>query len=59
MNLKNNFPCICGHSKRDHLYQTGICNFSNIALRGNLICKCLKFKPNNLRYLEQKSQEVR
>lgn len=65
MNLKKiplTFPCHCGHSKKMHIdmgseeYE-GWCNGMN--KRDKWFCGCEDYKPDNLKFLEQRFKEKR
>lgn len=61
MNNPNNFPCLCGHGENLHsgygrlyfpycesCFRKNMYNFRNT---------CLKYKPDNLKYLERVYEE--
>jgi hypothetical protein len=52
----DSYPCICGHNYYTHQAKYG--NFYGIC-KLFLWCNCRKFKPDNLRYLEQKAEETK
>jgi len=57
--VKNNFPCICGHSKMEHYsYSRNDVFISLICCSTKGLCECLDFKTDNLRYLEQLSEKT-
>jgi hypothetical protein len=50
--VKIDYPCICGHSKINHNY---IVTYPNRQIWcGVSWCECYGFKPDNLKYLENK-----
>lgn len=50
----NNFPCVCAHSRINHL--TKIYTDRTISISCAVIgCPCNDFVPDNLRFLEKKS----
>lgn len=54
--LDNNYPCECGHEKKVHWYLGGACSSVTLPFAKELRkeCLCMKFIPDNLRYLEKK-----
>jgi len=55
--VKVNFPCRCGHSKMEHYsYSRNDVFISLICCSTKGLCECLDFKTDNLRYLEQLSE---
>lgn len=58
--LKNNAPCICGHSNINHMAQQFYLKAgTTIDTRracGVLYCECIEFKMDNLKYLEREDE---
>jgi hypothetical protein len=64
------YPCICGHGKWEHAHEKfpkeckqfkdpdDSCYYSlRSGQEKGLLCSCLKFKADNLKYLEMKLKE--
>jgi hypothetical protein len=47
--MKDNYACECGHPLDKHLTRGDLC----LCLGVIPVCQCDRFKPDNLRYLEQ------
>lgn len=56
-----NFPCKCGHSHLEgsfgRFYDLTVQCYQTDGV-GNYICKCYRYKPDNLGYLEQRYGEI-
>jgi hypothetical protein len=54
--INPNYPCICGHPFEEHLIKG--CNNGYDSGTGYRIYSdlCITFKPDNLKYLEQREQ---
>ena len=56
MNLCKDFPCTCGHKRKEHKDNLSINFFGCV----NENCfTCGGFEPDNLKYLEMKSEAER
>jgi hypothetical protein len=51
----NEIPCVCGHSLAVHDNDPGIAGCTD--KKDYLICWCLVYRKDNLRYLEQESMK--
>jgi hypothetical protein len=49
----NQVPCKCNHRQVQHTISWNGVRVSSVCT----ICSCLKYKADNLKFLEQKSQE--
>lgn len=56
--MENSYPCVCGHSKNLHYdndFVSGCAKRIGWGIRGTRwVDDCREFKPDNLKYLEQK-----
>lgn len=54
----NNYTCKCGHSQENHYSDTGCQHFPMmITGRGTGYCTCMKYERDNLRFLEDLSDD--
>lgn len=49
--------CNCGHLRYNHFDDYGFCYMGPLFIKNNPYCHCIKFKLDNLKYLELKSKE--
>lgn len=58
--IANNFPCVCGHTSKKHCIigmRDGIRACSARKFSGDFEDSCMRFKQDNLKYLQQKYEE--
>jgi hypothetical protein len=63
--MNEDFPCMWGHPKKVHFWNGGITGSCHLTKSGEVINssrgadyvdRCIEYKPDNLRYLEEMSR---